>query len=277
MRKFQVIIALLIVSSFSTGLLSVAFATEKASLALKNNSTEIQSAIEQPLFRLQPLHHPSPFYYKELVELTSLDESFVIDQRYATKNNFTGKIHYDTVLCLIHKDIARRLLAAQRLARSKGLRIKVFDAYRPVSVQQSLYDATPKELRMYVAKPSANSLHPKGLAVDITLVDSTGRELDMPSKFDDFSVKAHIDYEGATDRQKSNRALLIDIMERSGFRVNKTEWWHYYVPESAAYPLLDVQFIHFLRARSGRLDYRYSDTSEHYPSEDLSFRIPVLE
>ncbi|MBW8381212.1 MAG: M15 family metallopeptidase [Youngiibacter sp.] len=277
MRKFQVIIALLIVSSFSTGLLSVAFATEKASLALKNNSTEIQSATEQPLFRLQPLHHPSPFYYKELVELTSLDESFVIDQRYATKNNFTGKIHYDTVLCLIHKDIARRLLAAQRLARSKGLRIKVFDAYRPVSVQQSLYDATPKELRMYVAKPSANSLHPKGLAVDITLVDSTGRELDMPSKFDDFSVKAHIDYEGATDRQKSNRSLLIDIMERSGFRVNKTEWWHYYVPESAAYPLLDVHFIHFLRARSGRLDYRYSDISEYSPSEDLSFRIPVLE
>ena len=277
MRKFQVIIALLIVSSFSTGLLSVAFATEKASLVMKNNSTEIQSATEQPLFRLQPLHHPSPFYYKELVELTSLDENFVIDQRYATKNNFTGKIHYDTVLCLIHKDVARRLLAAQRLARSKGLSIKVFDAYRPVSVQQSLYDATPKELRMYVAKPSANSLHPKGLAVDITLVDSTGRELDMPSKFDDFSVKAHIDYEGATDRQKSNRALLIDIMERSGFRVNKTEWWHYYVPESAAYPLLDVQFIHFLRARSGRLDYRYSDTSEHSPSEDLSFRIPVLE
>jgi len=277
MRKFQVIIALLIVSSFSTGLLSVAFATEKASLVMKNNSTEIQSATEQPLFRLQPLHHPSPFYYKELVELTSLDESFVIDQRYATKNNFTGKIHYDTVLCLIHKDIARRLLAAQRLARSKGLSIKVFDAYRPVSVQQSLYDATPKELRMYVAKPSANSLHPKGLAVDITLVDSTGRELDMPSKFDDFSVKAHIDYEGATDRQKSNRSLLIDIMERSGFRVNKTEWWHYYVPESAAYPLLDVQFIHFLRARSGRLDYRYSDISEHSPSEDLSFRIPVLE
>ncbi len=277
MRKFQVIIALLIVSSFSTGLLSVAFATEKASLVMKNNSTEIQSATEQPLFRLQPLHHPSPFYYKELVELTSLDESFMIDQRYATKNNFTGMIHYDTVLCLIHKDIARRLLAAQRLARSKGLRIKVFDAYRPVSVQQSLYDATPKELRMYVAKPSANSLHPKGLAVDITLVDSTGRELDMPSKFDDFSVKAHIDYEGATDRQKSNRSLLIDIMERSGFRVNKTEWWHYYVPESAAYPLLDVQFIHFLRARSGRLDYRYSDTSEHSPSEDLSFRIPVLE
>jgi len=277
MRKFQVIIALLIVSSFSTGLLSVAFATEKASLVMKNNSTEIQSATEQPLFRLQPLHHPSPFYYKELVELTSLDESFVIDQRYATKNNFTGKIHYDTVLCLIHKDVARRLLAAQRLARSKGLSIKVFDAYRPVSVQQSLYDATPKELRMYVAKPSANSLHPKGLAVDITLVDSTGRELDMPSKFDDFSVKAHIDYEGATDRQKSNRALLIDIMERSGFRVNKTEWWHYYVPESAAYPLLDVQFIHFLRARSGRLDYRYSDISEHSPSEDLSFRIPVLE
>ena len=277
MRKFQVIIALLIVSSFSTGLLSVAFATEKASLVMKNNSTEIQSATEQPLFRLQPLHHPSPFYYKELVELTSLDENFVIDQRYATKNNFTGKIHYDTVLCLIHKDVARRLLAAQRLARSMGLRIKVFDAYRPVSVQQSLYDATPKELRIYVAKPSANSLHPKGLAVDITLVDSTGRELDMPSKFDDFSVKAHIDYEGATDRQKSNRALLIDIMERSGFRVNKTEWWHYYVPESAAYPLLDVQFIHFLRARSGRLDYRYSDTSEHSPSEDLSFRIPVLE
>jgi len=277
MRKFQVIIVLLIVSSFSTGLLSVAFATEKASLVMKNNSTEIQSATEQPLFRLQPLHHPSPFYYKELVELTSLDENFVIDQRYATKNNFTGKIHYDTVLCLIHKDVARRLLAAQRLARSMGLRIKVFDAYRPVSVQQSLYDATPKELRIYVAKPSANSLHPKGLAVDITLVDSTGRELDMPSKFDDFSVKAHIDYEGATDRQKSNRALLIDIMERSGFRVNKTEWWHYYVPESAAYPLLDVQFIHFLRARSGRLDYRYSDTSEHSPSEDLSFRIPVLE
>lgn len=225
----------------------------------------------------ETVHHPSPFYYKDLVELTSLDDTFIIDQRYATSDNFTGRVHYDTVLCLIHKDIASRLLKAERLAKSYGLRIKVFDAYRPVSVQQSLYDSTPKELRMYVAKPSQSSLHPKGLAVDITLVGSNGKELDMPSKFDDFSVKAHVDYEGANERQKKNRALLIDIMTKSGFKVNSTEWWHYYVPESSSYPLLDVQFIHFLRARSGRFNISYTDTKEHFPSEDLYYRSKAFE
>jgi D-alanyl-D-alanine dipeptidase len=277
MKSLRVLISILTALSFTAGLSAAASASEKASFVLGSITQEVLASSGKPVFRLQPLHHPSPFYYDDLVELTSLDDSFIIDQRYATKDNFTGRIHYDTVLCLIHKDIAARLLKAQNLAKAKGLRIKVFDAYRPVSVQQSLYDSTPKELRMYVAKPSSSSLHPKGLAVDITLVDSNGRELDMPSEFDDFSIKAHIDYDGATDRQKSNRSLLIDIMERSGFRVNKTEWWHYYVPESAAYPLLDVQFIHFLRARSGRLDYTYSDTSEHSPSEDISYRIPVVE
>lgn len=277
MKRLQVITALLLALSISTGPASYAFASDQGYLAYADNSTLLPSTYVLPSFRFQPLHHPSPFYYKDLVELTSLDDSFLIDQRYATKNNFTGRIHYDTVLCLIHKDIASRFLKAQRLAKSKGLRIKVFDAYRPVSVQQSLYDATPQNLKMYVARPSASSLHPKGLAVDITLVDSSGRELDMPSKFDDFSIKAHIDYDGATDRQKSNRALLIDIMERSGFRVNKTEWWHYYIPDSAAYPLLDVQFIHFLRARSGRLKDKYTDHTELSPSEDISFRIPELK
>jgi D-alanyl-D-alanine dipeptidase len=276
MKKLLWIISLLIALIFSTGLVIEGSASRKVVFA-SGETVASQITLEKPVFRSIPLHHPSPYYYMDLVELTSLDDTFIIDQRYATRDNFTGRIHYDTVLCLIHKDIAARLLKAQRLARAKGLRIKVFDAYRPVSVQQSLYDSTPKELRMYVAKPSSSSLHPKGLAVDITLVDSNGRELDMPSKFDDFSIKAHIDYDGDTERQKSNRTLLIDIMERSGFKVNKSEWWHYYVPESAAYPLLDVQFIHFLRARSGRLYYRYSDTSEHSPSEDISFRIPVLE
>ncbi len=272
MKKLLWIISLLIALIFSTGLVIEGSASRKVVFA--SGETEAsQITLEKPVFRSIPLHHPSPYYYMDLVELTSLDDTFIIDQRYATRDNFTGRIHYDTVLCLIHKDIAARLLKAQRLARAKGLRIKVFDAYRPVSVQQSLYDSTPKELRMYVAKPSSSSLHPKGLAVDITLVDSNGRELDMPSKFDDFSIKAHIDYDGATERQRSNRSLLIDIMERSGFKVNKSEWWHYYVPESAAYPLLDVQFIHFLRARSGRLDYDYTDTYVHFPSEPLYFRV----
>lgn len=271
MRRLQVIAALLLSLSISTGPVSYAFASDQAFLASGENAGSLLTTYPQPL------HHPSPYYYKDLVELKSLDESFIIDQRYATKDNFTGSIHYDTVLCLIHKDIASRLLKAQRLAKSKGLRIKVFDAYRPVSVQQSLYDSTPKELKMYVAKPSSSSLHPKGLAVDITLVDSNGKELDMPSEFDDFSIKAHIDYDGATERQKANRALLIDIMQKSGFKVNKTEWWHYYVAESASYPLLDVQFIHFLRARCGRLNDKYSDTSKHDPSEKLSFRAQEVE
>lgn len=271
MKRLQVIAALLLSLSISTGPLSYAYASDKAFLASGENTSDLLTSYTQPL------HHPSPFYYKDLVELKSLDESFIIDQRYATRDNFTGRIHYDTVLCLIHKDIASRLLKAQRLAKSKGLSIKVFDAYRPVSVQQSLYDSTPKELKIYVAKPSASSLHPKGLAVDMTLVDANGKELDMPSEFDDFSIKAHIDYDGATERQKANRALLIDIMQKSGFRVNKSEWWHYYVPESASYPLLNVQFIHFLKARSGRLDYRYTDTSEHDPSEELSFRAQEVE
>jgi len=118
MKRLQVIAALLLSLSISTGPLSYAHAYDKAFLASG------ESAGDLPTSYPQPLHHPSPFYYKDLVDLKSLDESFIIDQRYATSDNFTGRVHYDTVLCLIHKDIASRLLRAQRLAKSKGLRIK---------------------------------------------------------------------------------------------------------------------------------------------------------
>ena len=107
----------------------------------------------------EPKAQVEPFVYKGLVELTAVDDSFIIDQRYATTNNFTGVIHYDRVLCLVNQDILPMLIQANNAAKAEGYRIKIWDAYRPISVQQALHDSAPPELSPYVPAPGPYSMH----------------------------------------------------------------------------------------------------------------------
>jgi len=181
----------------------------------------------------------------DLVELIKLDDSFVIDIKYATEDNFAKKKIYSMPLCLIHKNTAQKLIAANNEFKTLGYRIKVFDAYRPYSVQQILWDAA--EDKSYLANPKKGSKHNRGAAVDITLVDENGKELPMPSGYDEFSERAHIKYNQCDEQLIRNRELLGEIMVKHGFKRISTEWWHFDDTDALNYPLLDVSFEEFLQ------------------------------
>lgn len=212
-------------------------------------STEPETTAAPEPAETEPELPQKPFTYHGLVELTAIDDSFVIDQRYATTDNFTGIQQYDRELCLVQEDIVDMLIAANDMAKQHGLHLKIWDAYRPISVQQALHDSAPEELAPYVPAPSPYSMHARGITVDLTLCYPDGTELDMPTAFDDFSTAANSDYDGASEEQIANRELLNEIMSAAGFKRSKLEWWHFDGPNRDHYEILDVSFAEFEAAR----------------------------
>ncbi|NLL04456.1 MAG: D-alanyl-D-alanine dipeptidase [Clostridiaceae bacterium] len=180
-----------------------------------------------------------------LVELIKLDNSFIIDIKYATEDNFAKKKIYSMPLCLINKNTAKKLIAANNEFKTLGYRIKVFDAYRPQSAQQVLWDST--EDKSYLANPKKGSKHNRGAAVDVTLVDEEGNELRMPSGYDEFSERAHLKFNKCEEELIKNRELLGEIMIKHGFKRISTEWWHFDDTDALKYPLLDIAFEEFLQ------------------------------
>ena len=182
---------------------------------------------------------PSNPYH--LVDLESLHAGIFFDIRYATTNNFMHQQLYPLPKAYLHEDAAARLLEVQKDLHDRGLGLKVFDGYRPLSVQQKMWDLVHD--RRYVANPSVNrGRHSRGTAVDVTLVDGQGHELEMPTKFDDFTAKAHQDCNDLPKIQKKNRALLREVMEKHGFEPLNSEWWHFDLKGWYRYPVLDVDF-----------------------------------
>lgn len=162
-----------------------------------------------------------------LVDIQTLSDEFEIDLRYASEHNFTKRKIYPIPICAMQICTARKLVKANKEFMQKGLRIKIWDAYRPLSVQRIMWDAMPSD--DFVANPyKGGSIHNGGFAVDVTLVDMEGRELEMPSEFDDFSEKASRNSAVMTAAAARNLSILTDVMVRHGFRTINTEWWHYY-------------------------------------------------
>lgn len=179
------------------------------------------------------------------VEPSRQDKTLVLDMRYATTNNFSGKAVYPSARCFLRADVAKRLLAAQAELRKQGLGLKLFDCYRPFSVQERFWAIVPDE--RYVARPEkkdgkivVGSKHNRGAAVDVGLVDAKGKELPMPSGFDDFTDKAHRDYQGASAEAIRNRGILEAAMAAQGFDPLPTEWWHFDGPGWQNYEMLDL-------------------------------------
>lgn len=159
------------------------------------------------------------------VNLKDYSKDFVYDMRYATDNNFLKTKVYDCDECYLrHKTVVALVEANERLMK-KGYKIKIFDCYRPLDIQKKMFAIVPNPI--YVADPKKGSIHNRGGAVDITVVDSTGTDLDMGTDFDFFGPEAAHSYENLTDIQKENRRLLKKAMVRSGFRIFESEWWHY--------------------------------------------------
>jgi D-alanyl-D-alanine dipeptidase len=161
-----------------------------------------------------------------IVPLALIDSTIVQDVRYATTNNFTGKVLYPTSKVYLRKAAAEKLSSANKFLKEKyNYRIKIFDGYRPLSVQKKLWEMVPDE--RYVADPAKGSRHNRGAAVDITIIDSTGNELEMGTGYDDFTEKAHPFYQNISSAAKHNRNLLREIMISFGFEPFETEWWHF--------------------------------------------------
>ena len=150
----------------------------------------------------------------------------VIDLRYATENNFTGKVIYENFDCYLRYGTVKKLIAAAEDLEEKGVYFKIWDAYRPVWAQFKLWEICPDPT--FVSNPNVGfSSHSRGNTVDITLVDKEGIELLMPSAFDEFSSAADRDYSELPEEQRANALILEKVLYSHGFRGYSKEWWHF--------------------------------------------------
>lgn len=172
-------------------------------------------------------------FTNDLVNIIKIEPTIIVDLKYATKDNFTEQIIYSCSTCYVHKDTARALKNVQKELNSMKLSLKIWDGYRSPAAQQKLWDVcavrypNEKEREKYVSNPKNGGRHTRGTAVDVTLVDENGKELKMPTRFDDFSVKAWTNDATCSVHAQRNRKLLHDIMHKHGFEGIKTEWWHF--------------------------------------------------
>jgi zinc D-Ala-D-Ala dipeptidase len=191
-----------------------------------------------------PTAHPVAPAPAALVDLHTLDDSVALDIRYATANNFAKTAVYPVARCRLRYDVARRVVAVNNALKAEGYALKLWDCYRPISVQQRFWQLVPDP--RYVARPVVKdghfvdgSKHNRGAAVDVTLVDAAGSDVEMPTDYDDFSARAHSDDDSATPAAQRNRQRLRAAMEAHGFTALPTEWWHFDGPGWQRYPLSD--------------------------------------
>ncbi|MEM1340532.1 MAG: M15 family metallopeptidase [Bacteroidota bacterium] len=174
------------------------------------------------------------------VRLADFSSDFVYDMRYATENNFLKAKVYDCAECYTRARTAKALIAANKAFMTLGYKIKFFDCYRPNSVQYKMWKLVPNA--QYVASPVKGSIHNKGGAVDITLEDFQGNELDMGTDFDFFGKRAHHDYTALPEQVLANRKLLKETMEQHGFWSIRTEWWHYNLTAGSRAPIANFKW-----------------------------------
>jgi beta-N-acetylhexosaminidase/D-alanyl-D-alanine dipeptidase len=180
-----------------------------------------------------------------LVDVQRVAPSLRLDLRYAGPHNFTGVTLYPAPRCLLRRSVAERLQRVQRRLHDEGFGLLLWDCYRPFSVQERLWALVPDA--RYVAEPqrragvpASGSKHNRGAAVDVTLVDAHGRQLAMPTDFDDFSQRAHRDAAGIAPAARANAERLQAAMLAEGFTPLPTEWWHFDAPDWQRYDLSDV-------------------------------------
>lgn len=178
-----------------------------------------------------------------LVELITLDNTIKLDIRYATDNNFVGKTVYPEARAFLQKPAAKALLRVHKKLEKQGLGLVIFDGYRPWAITKLFWEVTPEDKRKFVANPEKGSKHNRGCAVDLSIYDlKTGRAIDMPSGFDEFTERASPDYKGGTAEQTANRDLLRKLMEEVGYTVNVNEWWHFDYKNWKDYAIYDISF-----------------------------------
>ena len=176
-----------------------------------------------------------------LVDISTYIPGILKDIRYATKTNFTHQQLYPHAAVYLRLPAAKALRAVQQELNKKGLGLLIYDAYRPYSITEKMWEIVPDD--RYAADPHNGSGHNRGVAVDLTIIYlRTGKPVAMPTDFDDFTEKAHHAYVIADSIISDNRTLLRTTMEKHGFTALSTEWWHYYLKDYKQYPLMDIPF-----------------------------------
>lgn len=163
-----------------------------------------------------------------------------LDIRYATTNNFLNRRVYSVAKCFLMPHVAKSLIQAHLELTQEGFGLLIFDGYRPWSVTKIFWESVGSFERQFLADPKTGSVHNRGCAVDLSMVDlTTGLEVEMPSLFDEMTERSYIDYEGGTENQRRNRSLLSSAMLNNDFTPIKTEWWHYNHRHNQ-FPVLDI-------------------------------------
>ena len=177
-----------------------------------------------------------------LINIESLEGTYSYEVRYATTDNFLDQIVYDCVQCLLIPEVAKALSAANHDFCELGYQVKIYDCYRPLSVQKKMWEIYPNP--RYVGNPyGSGSIHNRGAAIDMTIVTLDGKSLDMGSDYDHFGKEAHLNYPHNDTIQK-NRKLLWDVMKKNGFSPISSEWWHFnYDAKNYGLKVLDIDFI----------------------------------
>ena len=175
---------------------------------------------------------------KGWVKLDSIEYS--LDIKYASLDNFTQKVIYDCSACYVRDTLGVILNKINNeLSKKYNYKLKLFDCYRPAPAQKKLWDIVPNP--SYVTNPSKGSMHNRGMAVDVTIIDQNGKELNMGTPFDYFGTKAHIDFIFEDSQINNNRTLLKSTMEKYGLKGIRTEWWHYSL-RTPVYPIADWEW-----------------------------------
>ncbi len=183
------------------------------------SSSEMEEELSAPIVKV---YDYDTLVWKEITE----ESGVILDIRYATENNFTKKQIYPCPRCFLRPAMAEKILTLQRDIKSRySMNLKLFDCYRPRPAQQRLWDIVPDA--RYVTPPSKGSMHNRGLAVDVTLTDEAGHELDMGTEYDFFGYEAYTTNKDLPQEVLKNRNILTKLMNVHGIKGIRTEWWHF--------------------------------------------------
>ncbi len=199
--------------------------------------------IRAEALKATPPREAGEFLKPDLVDLATLDPRIKLDVRYATGDDFLGVPVYTSARAFLQRPAAEALKRAQEKLGEKGLGLLIHDGYRPWYVTKIFREATPPKYHDFVADPAKGSRHNRGCAVDLALYHlDSGKPVDMPTGYDEFSRCAFADYPGVTRTQAANRAALRGALEAEGFLHLPEEWWHFDYKDWKQYPIQNVRF-----------------------------------
>ncbi len=187
---------------------------------------------------------------KQMMNLRKAIPGIVLDLKYSTVQNFMHQKLYPRLnTTFLRRPAVIALKKVINELHQQNLSVKIFDAYRPYSVTEEMWEVVKDD--RYAADPSKGSGHNRGIAVDLTLIDlHTKKEIPMGTGFDNFSDTAHMDFKGLPKKILEHRRCLKTIMEKYGFISLSTEWWHYSLPNTNDFELLDVSFAGLKKLRN---------------------------